>query len=121
MVSFFFFNRQQDQGVFAQQVYYTSLKPTNAATLPGGSPDTYSACCSLVSHLAKALRLILQITECTTSFGVQDVTTTIHLPLQRMGVPVSEVILNGYSRCFSRRLQRHSIRVTLIAIYIIQN
>lgn len=50
----FFFYRQQDQDVFAQQVYYTTLKPTSAATLPGGSPDTYSACCSLVSSVAKA-------------------------------------------------------------------
>lgn len=83
--------KQQDQGVFAQQVYYTNVKPTNAATLPGGSPDTYSAYCSLVSSLARA--------HCYTSSYYT-------------GVPVSEVILNGYSKCFSRRLQRHSIRVT---------
>lgn len=35
LVSFSFFYRQQDQSVFAQKVYYTSLKPTDAATLSG--------------------------------------------------------------------------------------
>lgn len=33
-------HRQPDPGVSAQNIYYTSLKPTNAAPAPGGSPDT---------------------------------------------------------------------------------
>lgn len=40
--------------------------------------------------LLELMRLILQVTQHTGSFGVQDVITTTHFPLHRMGVPVSE-------------------------------
>lgn len=33
-------HRQPDPGVSAQNIYYTSLKPTNAVPAPRGSPDT---------------------------------------------------------------------------------
>lgn len=40
-------HRKPDPGVSAQNIYYTGLKPTNAAPAPGGSPGTPGSCCSL--------------------------------------------------------------------------
>lgn len=114
----FFFYRQQDQGVFAQQVYYTSLKPTDAEEAPGA----YSAYRSVVSLPAGAPRANPPAHTARQAAGAFRPQTLLHI-FHHTGeeLQLAETTLNGYSRCFSRRLQRHSIRLTLITIYIIQN